>query len=1015
MSPRMSAGALKLYSIAAHRGFADALVAGLTSRYGRDDAGLARLTLLLPSGRALRTVTEAFTRHAGEAGREGMLMPRMATVGDLDLDERLGPMFDPLAAADIPLAVEPTRRRLVLAEILGEALGSDAPAAALRHRRARELASMIDRLQVERIPPQELAGETVLAQLPELQDHWLRSLKTFLLVHEMWSAWLAERGLLDPAERRNLLLDAAARRWRASPPAGPVIAAGVTSAAPALAGLLKAVAELADGAVVLPDVDLSIDAAVWEELGRAGRAPEPGAASFGREDATTHPQYHLKLLLNRMGVSREEFQPWHRRGLSASPPERSKAIAAMFLPPRASAGWADLPERARRLAGVRLMETANPNEEAQAIALLVRRALEQPERRVAVVTPDRTLATRVVHHLRRWNIRADDSAGTPLSRTTAGRLALTMVEAVASRAAPVELMAFLQHPLVAAGEGRRDWLARTRQLELALRGPRLAEGLDAIGHAIARFEQRRGSGTEGADGGLAGWWQDTAAQLKPLFAAFGEKDVALADAARAIVDHGERLCGAGLWAREDGRALADFLEDLERNAPASSRIDTVDLAQFLADAMECCAVRPPYGGHPRVRIYGLIESRLARADLVICGGLNEGVWPQAEQSDGVLAPAIMRVLGVPGAQYRIGLAAHDLAAALGAPEVVLSRARRDERGPTIASRFLLRARALLGDQLGRHTVADIPELARGLDANLPAAPAYERPAPRPSREQRNVPLAVTALDRLRSDPFQFYAAHILGLPELEALDAEPGPAWQGSLAHKIMQRWLEARVAGKDVALQEIADEVLDALQSHPLVRALWQPRLDAALRWAEAEVLAGERAGRVPSAFEIRGEMTRNGVRIHGRADRIDRLPDGGLAIVDYKTGKPPSAATIAEGFALQLGLLGMIAERSAFAGHADAKVEALEYWSFQKSDKSSTGFGRVQSALKGGRSDPDLTSAEFIARTAVHLDDAIERWIIGSEPFTARLNPDYPGFATYDQLMRLAEWQGRGEDGEG
>ena len=42
----------KVYSIAAHRGFADALVAGLVPRYADPEFGLARLTLLLPSGRA---------------------------------------------------------------------------------------------------------------------------------------------------------------------------------------------------------------------------------------------------------------------------------------------------------------------------------------------------------------------------------------------------------------------------------------------------------------------------------------------------------------------------------------------------------------------------------------------------------------------------------------------------------------------------------------------------------------------------------------------------------------------------------------------------------------------------------------------------------------------------------------------------------------------------------------------------------------------------------------------------
>ncbi len=201
--------------------------------------------------------------------------------------------------------------------------------------------------------------------------------------------------------------------------------------------------------MVLPDLDLAMDAEVWDELGTAGaRGAE---MPFGREDAVTHPQYHLKLLLNRMWIAREEVQPWHRAGLGAGPPERSQAISSLFLPPQASKAWADLPADKRRLTGVRLMETANPEEEAQAIALLVREALDVPEKRVAVVTPDRGLAARVVQHLRRWNIEADDTAGRPLAQTAAGRVLLLLAEVAAEKAAPVALMALLEHPLVRAG------------------------------------------------------------------------------------------------------------------------------------------------------------------------------------------------------------------------------------------------------------------------------------------------------------------------------------------------------------------------------------------------------------------------------------------------------------------------------------------------------------------------------------------------------------------------------------
>ena len=167
-----------------------------------------------------------------------------------------------------------------------------------------------------------------------------------------------------------------------------------------------------------------------------------------------------------MKVNRDEVQPWHRAGLGKGPPERSHAISSLFLPPEASKAWVDLPAGKRRMAGVRLVETANPEEEAQAVALLVREALEVPEKRIAVVTPDRGLAGRVAQHLRRWNVMADDSAGKPLPQTAAGRVLLLLAEVAAEQAAPVPLVALLQHPLVMAGERRAHWLDAARAILL---------------------------------------------------------------------------------------------------------------------------------------------------------------------------------------------------------------------------------------------------------------------------------------------------------------------------------------------------------------------------------------------------------------------------------------------------------------------------------------------------------------------------------------------------------------------
>lgn len=981
-----------IYSIAAHRGFADALVAGLIPRYREEGFGLARLTLLLPTRRAVRIVTEAFIRASGLDG--GLLLPRMAVVGDLDLDETLGPLLDPLGqGADLLPAADPAARLLALADMLRSDPETRTTSAPGLLRQARSIAQAMDRLAVEDVELEALLDPEVVGLVGELAEHWQRGTAQFARILARWRARCDERGEIDAPVRRNRLLGHVAERWRREPPPHPVVAAGVTSAAPAVARLLRVVSELPQGAVILPDLDLALPDPVWDALGAAGNREHPDGPVFARGDVATHPQYHLKLLLARMGVARGEVSAWHRSGPAAAPPERSRAISNLFLPPEASTVWAQLPAEARRLSGVRLMETAHPEEEAQAVAVLVRQSLAEPEKRVAVITPDRDLAQRLVAHLQRWGIDADDTAGRPLSQAPAGRVLLQLAEVAATSAAPVPLLALLGHPLVRRGEARAAWLERVRQLDLVLRGPRPGPGLEAVRNAVAAKEKDFP--------GLTAWWEEAAVILAPLVDPAAPPSLALG--LDTLAEAAEALCGTALWGEADGRALAAFIEQWREAAQDGALpVEPADLHALLSDALAEIAVRPPYGGHPRLAIYGLLEARMSRADIVICAGMTEGKWPASPAPDPLLAPAVLRALGIPGADFRIGLAAHDLAAALGAPEVVLSHALRDAAGPVIPSRFLLRIRAMLGRELEPETEA--VRIARALDKSA-AAPPYPQPAPRPSAEQRRVSIASTALDRLRGDPYQFYASAIMGLRTLDPLDAAPTAAWRGTLVHEVLQRWHDG--GSKRGELLPLAEQTLAEMSAHPFMRGLWRPRLLAALRWVEDYNAELALQGRKPVLWEETGVTEIKGVKLHGRADRIDRLADGTLAVVDYKTGKPPSGKMVEEGFALQLGLVALIAERGGFEG-LGGKVHGFEYWSLQKKGDV---FGYCEEPVPEGRKKTGLPRETFVAETLRFLSEAIDKWILGTDPFTARPNPDLPGYTDYDQLMRLEEWQGRGD----
>ncbi|MFW2830200.1 double-strand break repair protein AddB [Sphingomonas sp. ID0503] len=976
-----------VYNIPLHHAFADALAAGLLGRHGRDPLDLARGIIILPNNRAVRAVADAFVRRA----EGGLLLPRLVAVGDLEAGEGAGALLDGIDVDEpIPPAIDPVVRRTILARLVAQATGCEAAEA---YRLAADLARTLDQLIIERVDPRRLRD----AVADEFSVHWQSSLHRLRIVLDLWPAELARLGRIDLADRRNRVLSSLAAQWRTSAPEGFVVAAGFDNFAPAISDLLRVIARMERGSAILAGLDTHLPNEVWDMLG----PHEPNPATGRRRPALeTHPQFAAKQLLAELGVERTDVRRWRWSGDRKGRPLTTRAISNAMRPAAATAQWERLPTPHRRLSGIKAAEFSTPAEEALGIAVAIRRALEEPGRTVAVVTPDRALARRIVALLRRWDIAADDSGGRPLSEEPPGVVLLALAEMAVERFAPVPLLAVLKHPLVRQGDERLAWLDMVRAVDLGLRGPRPGPRLAGI----ATFFQEGDSRTERVRAVAERAWL----QIAPLLTDFEVEFSAardLASALAALRRCAQMLCGDAIWAGEAGRALADFVAAQEAVAAEAPEIsDIAAIPAVLRQLLNEVAIRRvSQDRHPRVFIWGLIEARLQQADLTILAGLNEGVWPSLPAPDPWLAPGLRAALGLPGLERRIGTAAQDFALNLGGPSVLLTRARRDATAPTIASRFWLRLDAMTGGLPREHR---LQRLAARLDApSGPLTPAA-RPQPIPPPSARPRRISVTAVDRLKADPFAFYARAILKLPDLDPVNADPNPAWRGTLVHRVLEEWFLHDDARPD-ALRPRAERLLDQVAAHPVLRALWEPRLMEAVDWVAARLAEDRAQGRDPIKVEIKGEAEIAGITLQGTADRIDRLSDGSLAIVDYKTGMPPSTAQVAAGYAMQLGLLGYIARSGGFPDVA-GDAGTFEYWSFARAPGG--GFGQVRSPTdakaKGG-----IPPDQFADRAAGVLTEAAAKWLTGNAPFTAKLHPEYAPYGEYDQLMRLEEWYGRDE----
>lgn len=978
----------KVFTIAAGLPFVDVLAAGIRQRAGDDPAALAGATVLVPTQRSRRSLAEAFLRQSvGQA----LLLPRIIALGDMDEDEVLfsggvGDSTD-LSGQDVlrvPEAASGLERQLLLTKLV---LARDDASPDQAANLGLELARLLDQVLTQR-----LSFDNLGSLVPdEYADHWRDTLEFLTILTEVWPGVLEEINAIDAAERRNRLFDAQGQAWAANPPPSPVIAAGSTGSIPATADLLAIVAQMKDGAVVLPGLDMDATDEAWAAL------------------EEHHPQFGMARLLAHLGVERNEIQPWQAPGFDAVTPARTRLIQAALTP--AGIEPPPLPDNKATesaLKGVTRIPCPTPREEAAVIALIMRQTLETPEKTAALVTPDRGLARRVAAELARWNIDIDDSAGVPLTQTPPGAFLRLTARMVSDDLAPVSLLAALKHPLAAGGFDTATLRAMVRALETAiLRGPRPASGIKgllAAGKASQELETFLNC--------LQTLIQPFAKVMNGGAGSFSDILTAHVKMAEALATT-DNLDGAQrLWAGDAGEAAMKFVAELNGAAKDLDGVNGADYPPLLDTLMAGRVVRPRFGRHPRLHIWGLLEARLQQADVMILGGLNDDTWPPEAKASPWMSRPMLKKFGLPGPERHIGQTAHDFAQAFAAPHVVLTQSVRVDGTPTVASRWLLRLDSLL-EKNGIENGFTSPEpwlaWAQALDKPDQSRPVSE-PRPTPPLNARPRKLSVTQVEHWIRDPYTIYARHILDLKPLPPIDDEPGAADRGIIIHDVLHEFLEryrdTLPAGADKRLLEIGRDVFNQSQVPPGVDAFWWPRFERIAAWFIGYEKDRREAGFHNLAGEIKGRMVLDGpagpFTLTARADRIDHRADIGLSIMDYKTGTPPSAPQVNAGFSPQLPLEAAIAQSGGFEKLNAGVVAQLVYLSLSGGQKP------------GEEKELKLDVAETINDALKGLGDMIAQYDDPDMPYLSQPRPmllKYPG--DYDHLARILEWRGRTEDG--
>ncbi|WP_375619208.1 MULTISPECIES: double-strand break repair protein AddB [unclassified Bartonella] len=1012
--------------------FVDALVSGsLIDNFassGDIQTALADSLIYVPTRRAARALRLAFVERSNT---QTTFLPTIRALGDVDEDSFLfvenhtSALNPPIGESErlllLARLIRPWRENLPAhlramfgtEDVLIPAHSADAIWL------AQDLAHLMDEIETEGADWSKL--KNIASDM--VAEWWQITLDFLTIVTQNWPKILTERQRSNPAEWRNQVLTMHAETLRRMPPDKPVIAAGVSGSMPAVSHLLKVIASLPKGAVVLPGLDLHMDEEQWNALSTSNK--EKTACDFfdPAENVFSHPQYHLKKLLTLMECQRHHVCEIGQQSITKK--RRMALLSEALRPASTTDKWIQIirNDYENLCADWSFIEAINEREEALAIAVTLRKAIEEPQKTAALITNDRNLARRVAVELQRFGIEANDSGGIPLAQTLPVTLLRLILENVLQPDDPIAFLSLLKHPLTTLQQNRHRLREMAENFELfILRGNTgrinlcecdqfLEKWIETYFHNSSEINALDQQKCEEARF-LCHLLRKAVEPLTSLMKK--EKECTITEAAIATVEvfenfgRNEDNSLAHLYQHEAGQALSKFLRELVSDQSGL----TFHLCEWPAMFSAIIATRsvtPSPGGHPRLFIWGTLESRLQTVDTVVIGGLNEGSWPISTRNDAFLSRPMKMMLTLEPPEQRIGLSAHDFQWAMGMDKVVMSRALRVNHTPSIPSRWLQRMETVVGKQVWkkiRERGEILRHWAKMLD-HTSITSEVERPCPSPPLNIRPRHFSVTEIEILRYDPYAIYAKKILRLKPLKELIHDPSVSERGTLYHAILAAFCTQMKNPNDAnalnVLLSIGRKEFDKFNFPPDIEVIWWNSFEnLAPRFIQWEQSLGLRE-RYSEVVSQKIPIGTTGVTLSGRADRLDVLPDKTVEILDFKTGTPPLSKQVRELLFPQLALETALLIQGGFPDFQDFTPSNLFYIPLNKK-----GEIKSQSILLKKKDGKTYLSAVDLAENAwenlialiTYYQNPQQGYLSHAIPMSKRYEGDY------DHLARLWEW---------
>jgi ATP-dependent helicase/nuclease subunit B len=483
-----------------------------------------------------------------------------------------------------------------------------------------------------------------------------------------------------------------------------------------------------------------------------------------------------------------------------------------------------------------------------------------------------------------------------------------------------------------------------------------------------------------------------------------------------------------LWANEDGDCAYKMLIEFQNSSEMIGDMDTDSIQKHLERYMTRIAVRPTFGSHPRLFIWGTPEARLQQCDVLILGGLNEESFPIMPDCCIWLSRAMRDKIGLSRPERRIGLAAHDFVQAACAKNVFLTRSLRANGKPQIAARWLFRLESLITGAFGKEAYEDLKNTPYLHYVKLLDMPENSKsyiatpPMPTPPTQMRPRKLPITEIGTWVRDPYAIYAKHILGLKKLDPIDASVEARDKGTKIHYLLEVFLkefkDTLPISAKTRLNELTLQLREEMRQDPLLYSIWGGRLniikDYYFQWEQKHRKAGNKPYLIEQEASLNFDIKMDNGEIRqftltGKADRIDKDPFGNAIIIDYKTGNPPTYKEVAAGFEPQLPLEAILLKEGGFGGDYKIDTNQLIYIHLKGTQKEQGKIIYIEPSKK----DNYENLRDLIQGTRDNFINWIKKFEDSKQPYFSRIRVKNENIHyDYDHLARVLEWGGGSND---